>query len=304
MRRLKRYALVVVRRLARYLRPWLPPRAFDAIYAFGHLGYWPNIERPRSFTEKLLWLRRHDRDPRLPRLADKLSVRDYVAEVAPGLRLSQVLGVYDDPAELPLDTLPDKAVLKSTHASGHVLILRRPFDSTRVRATAAGWLASAYGAETKEWMYEDLPRRLMVEAFLGQGDASPEDFKVFVLNGRARLVQVFRGRGQRLERIMFDRDWRLIPVYRAKRPWGPLIVPDPASLPPRPDCLDSMLEQAERLARPFSFVRVDFYVVDGEPVFGEMTFIPNGGFVEFRPISFDWALGEELELPRWHVDVS
>lgn len=294
---LKRYALVAVRRVARLLRPWLPPRTFDALYGFGHLGYVPNIERPRSYTEKLLWLRRHDRDPRVVQLSDKLAVRGYVAEVTPSLRMSEILGVYEDPSEIPFESLPDKAVLKPSHASGRVMILRKPVDVERARATASRWLASAYGAETKEWMYANLPRKLIVEAFLGAGGQPPSDYKVLVFNGRAKVVQVFLGRGDRLERWMFDRDWQPIPVYRAARPWGPLVVPDPSSMPPRPDSLATLLDHAERLAAPFPFVRVDFYIVDGEPVFGEMTFIPNGGFTEFRPISYDWALGKELELP-------
>jgi hypothetical protein len=179
-----------------------------------------------------------------------------------------------------------------------VRVLRKPVDAASVRAEAARWLARPYGAETKEWMYEGLPRRLFAEAFLGHGDAPPDDHKVFVLNGRARLVQVFRGRFGRLERTMFDLDWNLLPVYRGAYPGGPLVVADPARLAPRPRCLARLIEVAERLGAPFPFARVDLYVVDDEPVFGEVTFVPNGGHVEFKPVAFDRTLGDALTLPR------
>ena len=228
------FALAAVRRTARRLRPWLSDAAFDALYGWGHLGYVPRIERPRTFNEKLLWLRRHHRDPRMARLADKLEARRYAVEAVPGLRLPELLGVYERPDGHPFADLPDRAVLKSNHASGQVLVLRRPVDEPAVRARAARWLAAPYGLETREWAYSDVPRRLFAERFLGDDDTAPDDLKVYVLNGRADFVQVFRGRFGRLERTMFDLDWRPLPVYRGAIPGDRPVVPDPASLPARP----------------------------------------------------------------------
>lgn len=289
--------LAVIRRTARALRPWLGEARFEVLVGLGYLGYLPAIERPQTFNEKLLWLKRHYRDPAMRPFADKLQAREAARKLVPDIRLPELIGVYDDPDQVPFADLPNHAVLKSSHGSGHVRVLTRPYDEAAVRSAAAGWLARPYGTETNEWIYRDVPRRLLVERFLGTSADTPTDHKVFVVNGRAVLVQLFSGRFRRLECRMVDTEWRELPVYRGAYPGGPLIVPDPAGLPPRPACLERMLAQAEALGQPFPFVRADFYVVDDEPVFGELTFFPNGGHVEFRPLAFDRELGARLTLP-------
>ena len=286
-----------VRRLARWLRPWLGEERFEVLLGLGYLGYLPRIERPSTFNEKLLWLKRHHRDPAMQRWADKLEARCAAREAVPEVRLPELLGVYDDVDQVPFEDLPDRAVLKSSHGSGHVRVLARPYDEASVRAAARRWLATPYGGETNEWLYADVPRRLLVERFLGHAEAPPTDYKVYVIDGEAVLIQLFSGRFRRLERRMVDRDWRELPVHRAAYPGGPLIVPDPTSLPPPPPCLPQLLRQAERLAAPFPFARADFYLLDDEPVFGELTFFPNAGYVEFRPRRFDRELGARLRVP-------
>jgi hypothetical protein len=291
-------ALGAIRRMARAIRPWIGEARFEALVGLGYLGYLPVIDRPRTFNEKLLWLKLHHRDPAMRRFADKLEARVAAREVVPDIRLPELIGVYAEVDEVPFAALPDHAVLKSNHGSGHVRILKRPIDEAAVRAAASRWLTTPYGEETNEWLYANIPRRLLVERFLGVPGTAPTDYKVYVLNGEPVLVQLFRGRFEQLERRMVDTRWREIPVYRGAYPGGPLVVPDPAGLPPAPACLDRMLDQARRLARPFPFARADFYTVDGEPVFGELTFFPNGGHVEFRPRRFDADLGARLRLPE------
>ena len=283
--------------MARALRPWIGEAWFEALVGLGYLGYLPIIARPRTFNEKLLWLKLHHRDPAMRRFADKLEARVAASEAVPEIRLPKLVGVYDDVEDVPFADLPDHAVLKSSHGSGHVRVLTRPYDAAAVRDVARRWLASPYGAETNEWLYAEIRRRLLVERFLGEPGTTPIDHKIYVINGAAVLVQLFSGRFARLERRMVDTRWREIPVYRGAYPGGPVIVPDPSRLPPAPPCLERMLDQAERLGRPFPFARADFYVVDGEPVFGELTFFPNGGHVEFRPRRFDAELGARLRLP-------
>lgn len=290
--------LGAVRRTARSLRPWIGEARFESLVGLGYLGYLPSIERPRTFNEKLLWLKLYHRDPAMRRFADKLEARSAASEAVPEIRLPDLVGVYGAAEDVPFVDLPDHAVLKSSHGSGHVRVLTRPYDEAAIRAAAARWLAKPYGAETNEWLYAAVPRRLLVERFLGTPGVVPTDYKIYVINGKAELVQLFSGRFERLERRMFDTRWNEIPVYRGVYPGGPVIVPAPGQQPPAPPCLERMLDQAERLGRPFPFARADFYVVDAEPVFGELTFFPNGGHVEFRPRRFDTELGARLRLPH------
>jgi len=281
------------------LRPLIGTEAFDRLYGWGRVGYLPNVRHPQTLVEKLLWLKRHYRHPDMPRLSDKLAVRDYVRDRAPSLRLPEVFAESASAASFPFDVLPERAVLKPAHASGHVAFWQPGADPDVLRALLARWLVLRHDAHLDEWFYGAVPPRVFAEEDLRDARGRvPDDYKVFVLNGRAHLVQVFQGRGERLVRTVFDRNWTLLPTFRSDRPGGPPIRVPAALAPPRPTCLAELLAAAERLAEPFPFVRVDLYVVGDAPFFGEMTFMPSGGYVPFEPRTFDRELGSHLRLPQ------
>lgn len=264
------------------------------------LGYWPNLARPSTLAEKLLWLKLHYSHPLHARLTDKLSVRSYIEEHAPEIRLPRLLWSGDDPTALPWAAVPRPSVLKPNHASGYVAFLKRDTDDAHVLAMATRWLQVSYEDTGAGTHYAGIPPRLLVEEFLGTvaADGSlvpPADFKVLVANGRALCVQHFTGRFDGVVRRMYDTQWNLLPITRhggdGKLPEE--LIDDV----PRPSCLASLVSAAERLAAPFPFVRVDFYVVNDAPYFSEMTFVPSDGRIPIMPRSWDRKLGAQLALP-------
>lgn len=284
---------------AKTLRPWIADEMFDRLYGWGRVGYLPNVRRPETLVEKLLWLKRNYRHPDMPRLADKLAVRDFVRERAPGLRLTRIFTESTSAATFAFDDLPEFAVLKPTHTSGHVAFWEPGVDRERLRVRLSEWLARRHDRHLDEWFYGAITPRVFAEQDLRDPQGRvPADYKVLVLNGAAHVVQVFEGRGERLVRTMFDRDWTFLPVYRSEQPGGPPIRMPASIAPKRPACLAELLAAAEQLAAPFPFVRVDMYVVDDAPVFGEMTFLPSGGYVALEPRAFDRELGAQLRLPE------
>ncbi|MEP2279096.1 ATP-grasp fold amidoligase family protein, partial [Maribacter sp.] len=64
----------------------------------------------------------------------------------------------------------------------------------------------------------------------------------------------------------------------------------------RPKTLKEMIRLSELLAKPFKYVRVDWYDVDGKLYFGELTFHHDGGFRPILPEIWDKKLGNELNL--------
>ena len=276
--------------------PWFLERAKTYL----RLGYWPNLRRPSTLAEKLLWLKLHYSHPLHPRLTDKLGVRSYVEEHAPEIRLPRLLWSGDDPTALPWAAIPRPSVLKPNHASGYVAFLTWDSDDARVRDMATRWLQVRYEETGAGTHYEGIPPRLLVEEFLGtvgaDGSLVPSaDFKVLVANGRTLCVQHFTGRFDRTVRRMYDTDWNLLPITKHGGDGKP-----PEELRddvPRPSCLATLLSAAERLAAPFPFVRVDFYVVNDVPYFSEMTFVPGDGRIPIMPRMWDHALGSQLTLP-------
>ena len=241
----------------------------------------PDLHRPTRFTELVQTRKLEDRDRRMPPLADKLAVKGHVAAL---LGPPWVTPTLWSGVELPADApWPRPFVVKSRHGCRQVVVVREGDDWDAVRARAAEWLKRPYGVWLDEWLYRHIPRGLLVEAFIGPGPALPVDFKLFAFGSRVEYVSVHLDRdldGGRPRQIVMDRDWRRVAGD----------APDPD--PPRPACLDRMVEGAEALAAPFDFVRVDLYDLPDGPRFGEMTFYPGSGLDRFEPEALDREMGD------------
>lgn len=250
------------------------------------LGYWPHIKNPRSFNEHLAHLRLRSHNPLLAALADKWAMRDYVGDRVGKHHLVPAIGVFEHAADIRWDALPNAFVVKPTHASGRVLIVRdkHALDWAAARAQAESWLRKGFGASTHEYWYTEVPPRLVVEHLLAGPDGQhPNDYKVFMFHGVPRMVQVDVGRFTRHERTLLDCTWQRLP-FGYKFPAGPDV--------PRPASLDDMLECARRLAAGFEFMRVDFYDgPGGVPLVGELTFAPDAGRAPFHPVEYDFEVG-------------
>lgn len=279
------------------LRPVMPGPLYRTLYGWGRLGYRPHYGRPRTFNEKVAWWLRHHHDPRLTQRADKLAVREFVAAVTPWVRCPEVYAVSDDAATFPFERLPEVSVLKANHGWKQFMLLRRPFDVETARASGAAWLRQRLAVSGWERHYGGIRPRLFAEQYLGEDDGTlPRDYKVLVLNGRAEHVSVSLDRATRPRLVLFDRDWRYLPVHLTAYLGGPPKVVEPEARPPRPERLEDLLRAAEALAEDLPFVRVDFYLVGGEVYFGELTFSPGAGFVSYVPSSYDWELGARLDV--------
>jgi hypothetical protein len=236
-----------------------------------------HLKRPRRFTEWIQHRKLYDRDPRLPSLMDKVKVKALVAItlgpdwVIPTLWHGCVLP-DQPPAPLPL-------VVKARHGCGHVAIVRKPADWDAACSQAASWSSVRYGRWLDEWAYADVPAGLLIEPYIGRGEALPIDYKLFVFGGRAAFVRVHLGRAASHRWIVMDRNW-----VRA----SPLTCdPDPV----RPSTLDRLIAGAERLAHGHQFLRIDCYEVEGKPLFGEVTVYPGSGLLPVVPATLDQHMG-------------
>lgn len=240
----------------------------------------PRLDAPILFTERVQHRKLHDRDPRLPRLADKITAKAFAAE---RLGADWVTPTLWQGTELPpAPNWPTPFVLKSRHGCNQVRIMTAddPAAWASVRTDAARWMRARYGAWLGEWLYALVPRGLLVEPFIGEHGVRPIDYKVFVFGGHAAFVQVHLDRGGDHRWILFDRHWHRVSA--------PTSDPDPAP----PLALASMLHAAERLGAGFAFVRVDLYDTAAGPRFGEMTFYPGSGLDRFAPVALDAVLGD------------
>jgi TupA-like ATPgrasp len=261
-----------------------------------------DLDHPRTFSEKIQWLKLRERDPMLPRLVDKLGVRAYVAERIGERYLNPLYRWSDGLEDVDPASLPEQFIVKCTHGSHwNIPVLDRDAaDWPAITARVRHWLSIDFYDVFREWVYQGVPRRVTIERLL----IDPEplglmDYKVFCFGGRARFVQVDIGRpllppepgsdppGQ--VRAFYDTEWNRVPC-ELLYPQAPFEIAEP----PR---LAKMLELAEALAAGLTFVRVDLYNIGGEITFGELTFFPGNGFLSFSPPEYDRVFGDELALP-------
>jgi len=258
-------------------------------------GYNLNLKNPRSFCEKLVWKKIHDKNPLLLITADKYLVRNYIHEVLgkneAEIILIPLLYVTDKPENIPFDDLPDKYIIKPSHASGKVIIIKESIpDRNQILAKCRRWLASQYGLDKNEWAYKDIQRKIIIEELLqDESGGVPDDYKLFMFNGKCHIILLCSERYSKdgTKYNLYSPDWEEMNItYRTAK--GPRKQ--------KPSSLQDMISVAEKLSAPFDFVRVDFYMVHGKIYFGELTHYPGSGWIKIEPVEFDFELGKYWDL--------
>jgi hypothetical protein len=245
----------------------------------------PSFGNPRRFTELVQWRKLHDRDARMPILADKVRVKAHVAEL---LGHEWVIPTLWAGAVLP-DTpdWPTPFVVKSRHGCNQIRIVRDgSADWAAIRSAAARWLRKPYGFWLDEWLYARITRGVLIEPYIGVGPDLPIDYKFYVFGGRVEFIQIHLDRARRHQWVVLGRDWSRSPGCRH------------VVTPKAPSRLVEMIAAAETLGSDFDFVRVDLYQSGDRPLFGEMTFYPGSGLDPFDPPELDAVIGDRWRAVR------
>lgn len=260
-------------------------------------GYRLDLEDPKSFNEKIVWRKIFDRNPLFPQVMDKLGARNYVMESL-GKEgediLIPLLFVTEDPAEIPFEFLPEEYIVKPNHGSGWYKIVGHENRIPREEIIKQGrkWIRKTYGRRRMEWAYRDIQPRIMVERLLRdrQGRLA-SDFKFHVFNGKVEWVFVMHDRFGSPSAARYLRDF----TRMGNEPQNYKSTQDL----PKPENYVAMVDIAEKLAKPFDYIRVDLYNVDGEIFFGEFTIYPASGLNPMER-GLDLHLGSKWQLDREH----
>lgn len=252
-----------------------------------------DLENPRTFNEKLQWLKLYDSTRKKAMLSDKYAVREYVAEKIGQKYLVPLLGVWNTPDEIPFDKLPDKFVLKATHGCKYNLIVtdKNSLDIDSARDKIRKWLAEDYAFHNGfELHYSLIDRRIIAEEYIENSTDNLCDYKVFCFNGRAKFIEFITQRRCGLKKGFYDTQWNLMPVTST-------LGAEVADVP-RPKNLEELIRVVEVLAEGFIHVRVDLYILnDGVVKFSEMTFTTASGACKWDPPEYDEIFGKYISLP-------
>ncbi len=253
-----------------------------------------NMKAPKTFTEKLFWRMvswNRSLNPIFTQLTDKSSARTHVANTLGDEYLIRLLWYGDNPRTIPFSRLPTRYVMKPSHTSQQVIVVRNPTDRTELINRASAWLGNNYYWNAREYQYYGIKPGVMIEECLENPDGSlPLDYKLWCFNGEPELIQVINH--ARDMSSFYDKTWTLLDLTnkegRSQRP-----ITKPANL-------EEMISVASKLSVGFGFVRVDLYNVNGRVYFGELTFTPAAGHMKLQPDSWDAALGEKWDLSLEH----
>lgn len=258
---------------------------------FSRFGKKIDLKNPKTFNEKLNWLKLNYRNPLMVKCADKVEVREYIKEKNLDSILIKVYGVFNSVNEIDIEKLPNKFVLKAAHGSGWNIICNNKHQvNWEVEFKKMNsWLQTNYYDLGKEWVYKDINPRIICEKFLEEDNGLPaKDYKIFCFNGEPKFIQVDLDRFGDHRQNIYDINWKRV-SFEYNYPKSTIELEQPKNL-------ESMLEIAKVLSEDFPFVRVDLYNVNETIYFGELTFFPHNGKGLFKPDEYDLIVGSLLDL--------
>ncbi len=280
---------------SRKLEPYLSDKLYLKIRFWLRVGYWPNLDNPKSFNEKLNWLKLHDIHPEYTRMVDKVTAKEYVAGIIGSEYIIPTLGVWNSVDDIDWDSLPQQFVLKNTGDSGGIVVCKdkSSLDIEAAKAKLVKKSETNYYKYNKEYPYKDLSPRIIAEEYMeDESGYELKDYKIFCFDGEPKYLFVATDRqkkGEDTKFDFFDLEWNHLPVTNG-HPNNPLPIDKPQNF-------NEMIEIARKLSVGKTHVRVDLYNIRGKIYFGELTFFHWSGMVAYNPREWDYKFGEYIKLP-------
>lgn len=264
------------------------------------MQYWIKFRRkldlkaPKRFTDKIQWYKLYYKNPLMPQCSDKYAVREYIESKGLGHILNDLYCVFERPEDIRLSQLPEKFVMKLSNGSGTNLLCtdKNRLNEQDVIKEFRDYSFKVNANLGREWPYMKAKPVIIAERLLEDEshiNNAINDYKIFCYDGKPTYIFCISDRySDRCNHLVYDTNWNKIRVASE----GARVDEDA----PRPENLDEMIRIAETLSAEFPFARIDLYSLNGKTYFGEITFYPWSGYMEFEPEEFDFVLGENFSI--------
>ena len=272
---------------------WIPDEKYIKIKYRLEMNKRLNLENPKTFNEKLQWLKLNDRKQEYTKMVDKYEAKKYVANIIGKEYIIPTLGIWDKFEDIDFEKLPNQFVLKPTHTSGDVFICR---DKEKIyyktlEKKVHRWLKRKYYYVHREWPYKNIKPRIIAEKYMvDESGTELKDYKFFCFNGKPKLLFVAVDRPQDTKFNFYDLNFNKLPFMQHYKNFNKNVL--------KPKGFEYMVDFAKKLSKGIAHVRVDFYDINGKVYFGELTFYHFSGFEKFEPEEWDKKLGDMLKLPN------
>lgn len=302
MRKLKKAIKYIVHDRKKFLESLLvnlyflfPDKLYLTLLFRLKMGRWINWREPKTYNEKLQWLKLYNRRGEYTQMVDKYEVKEYVRKLIGEEYIIPTIGVWDNVDDIDFNTLPDQFVLKTTHSGGNTGVVickdKHAFNFEEAKAKLRRSLKQSIYAKLREWPYKNVKPRILAENYLSDNiNNSLLDYKFYCFNGVPKILVLSSGRNEMLSFDYYDMDFNHLPFQQG----GPNSS-KPLSCPIN---FDKMKQISGILSQNLPHVRVDFYEVGGKVYFGELTFFDSSGMAAFTPEEWDYKFGEWIQLPE------
>lgn len=271
---------------------FLPDKIYIQLYYFANFKKFCNLKNPTTYNEKLNWLKLKDRRPEYTQLVDKYEVKKIVSSKIGEEFVAKTYGVWDDFDEINFDKLPNKFVLKCTHDSEGVIIVKDKYnlDINKAKEILTKSLNQNFYYIGREWPYKNVKPRILAEEYLiDDKNKGLLDYKFFCFDGKPKVMFIASDRETGHTKFdYYDLDFNHLDIIQH--------YPNSEKEITKPKTFKQMIEIAEILSKNMPHVRVDFYEVNGKLYFGELTFYHFGGFMPFQPNRWDMIFGKWLNI--------
>lgn len=267
----------------------------EAKWKASEMIYPLNLDDPRSFNEKLQWLKLYYRKPEFVQMVDKVEVKRYAEQIIGSEHIIPTYGVWDNAEDIDFDSLPEKFVIKCNHSSGGFCLCKdkSKLNVEQVRKMLSKGLKNDYSSHEREWQYKAIRRKVLAEKMLTNPDGSIcSDYKWFCFNGDPKILLITEDRGKENDEVKnnyFDINMNLLPFTQGH--------PNSKKIPSKPKTFDEQVAIAKKLSKGYPFMRVDLYECDGIVYLGELTLYHWSGRKMFEPSNWDLNLGAWINLP-------
>lgn len=275
----------------------ISPLINDNMYVKWHYYFrmhkFPNLKCPKTYNEKLQWLKLNDIHPEYTQMVDKYEVKEYIRKKIGEEHVIPTLGVWDTFDEIDFNSLPNQFVLKTTHDSASVAVVKDKsmMDVKRMRKMFNKRLRKNFYFYHREYPYKEVKPRIIAEKYMvDESGYELKDYKIFCFDGEPKMLYVATDRPVDTRFDFFDTEFNHLP-FKQGHPLATKEIRKPVGF-------EKMMEISRKLSKGILHVRVDLYDINGNIFFGELTFFHLSGCVPFEPEEWDYKVGEWLKLPE------
>lgn len=282
-------------KLFRKLSRLIPDRIYLQIVYFRHFKKFIDFDNPKTFNEKIQWLKLNYRKEEYTNLVDKYRVKQYITKLIGEEYVIPTLGVWNNVDDIDFKSLPEKFVLKCNNDSGGIVICKnkKDFDEVKAKSFLKERLKNNGYWYGREWPYKNVKPCIIAEKYMEDSISKDlKDYKFFCFNGSMEFFDIDIDRFIEHRSNYYDRNGNFLPFGKTYCP------PDYTKKIEMPKNLGKMIELAETISHNTVLSRIDFYEIDGQVYFGEITFYPGSGFSPFTDEKWDYKLGDMIDLPN------